>query len=329
MAIATIEAGHVGASPRQQRGGLILLLLCGAQFLVVLDSTIVNVALPSIQRSLHFSQQNLQWVASGYALTFAGFLLLGGRSADLLGRRRTFFTGVSIFLLASMVGGLSSNSSMLVAARVVQGMGGALMSPSALSLLNTTFQGPQRARAIGIYGAMGGAGGAAGVLFGGILTSGLGWRAVLFVNVPFGLAIVFAASRLIPNDNRGANAADFDLPGAFFVTGALLLLVYALTQAPSVGWGSGRTISELLGASVLLALFVANEARSRRPLLPLGTFRLNGVAVANTVAVLVFCGMTPLLVAGTRRSTPTQSKTSGTGNGRWADRSDRDLSART
>lgn len=162
MAIATIEAGHVGASPRQQRGGLILLLLCGAQFLVVLDSTIVNVALPSIQRSLHFSQQNLQWVASGYALTFAGFLLLGGRSADLLGRRRTFFTGVSIFLLASMVGGLSSNSSMLVAARVVQGMGGALMSPSALSLLNTTFQGPQRARAIGIYGAMGGAGGAAG-----------------------------------------------------------------------------------------------------------------------------------------------------------------------
>ena len=295
--MTTTVAPHLGgnASPQApSRARYVLLLLCGAQFLVVLDSSIVNVALPSIQRSLHFSQQNLQWVTSAYALTFAGFLLLGGRSADLLGRRRVFFTGLGVFLLSSFVGGLAGSSAMLVAARAAQGLGGAMMSPSALSLVNTTFHGAERTKAIGIYGAMGGVGGAAGVLFGGVLTSGLGWRSVLFVNVPFGLAIAYGAARLIPDDRRRAQAREFDVPGAMLVTAALLLLVYALTQAPNVGWSTSRTELELAGAALLLLTFLANETRARRPLLPLSTFRLPGVAIANTAAVLIFSGMIPL-----------------------------------
>src|SRR5438067_5694704 len=178
-----------GSQLSTNRGLLILLVLCGAQFLVVLDATIVNVALPSIQRALGFAEQNLQWVASGYALTFAGFLLLGGRAADLLGRRRIFMFGVLLFITASLAGGLSTSSGMLIGARLVQGLGGAMMSPAALSLLTTSFQGADRARALGVYGSIGGAGGAAGVLFGGLLASGPGWRWVLFVNVPLGVVI--------------------------------------------------------------------------------------------------------------------------------------------
>src|SRR5579863_7945607 len=178
-----------GASLSSRRGLLILLLLCGAQFLVVLDATIVNVALPSIQHALHFTEQNLQWVASGYALTFAGFLLLGGRAADRLGRRRIFVAGVLLFIASSLAGGLAASSGMLIGARLVQGLGGAMMSPAALSLLTTSFDGGDRAKGLGIYGSVGGAGGAAGVLFGGLLPSGPGWRWVLFVNVPLGIAI--------------------------------------------------------------------------------------------------------------------------------------------
>jgi EmrB/QacA subfamily drug resistance transporter len=262
---------------------------------VVLDSTIVNVALPSIQRSLHFSQQSLQWVASGYALTFAGFLLLGGRSADLLGRRRIFLAGIVTFLTASFVGGLANSSGMLIGARIVQGVGGAMMSPAALSLVNTNFEGPDRAKAIGIYGATGGAGGAAGVLFGGLLTSALGWRSVLFVNVPTGLGLLVVASKVVANDRRTAKLRGFDVVGALLVTGALLLLVYTLTQAPNVGWATTRTVLGLVGTAVLVAGFVANEALVHRPLLPLRTFRLPGVVVGNIVAVLVFSAMIPLL----------------------------------
>jgi MFS family permease len=203
-----------------RRSLLILLLLCGAQFLVVLDATIVNVALPSIQRALHFTEQDLQWVASGYALTFAGFLLLGGRAADLLGRRRIFMAGVLLFIAASFTGGLATSSGMLLGARFVQGLGGAMLSPAALSLLTTSFGGTARAKALGLYGAIGGTGGAAGVLFGGLLTSGPGWRWVLFVNVPLGISIVLAAPSLISGGRQASVLRDLDLPGAFLVTGA-------------------------------------------------------------------------------------------------------------
>jgi EmrB/QacA subfamily drug resistance transporter len=277
-----------------RRGRLILLLLCGAQFLVVLDSTIVNVALPSIQRALHFSEQSLQWVASGYALTFAGFLLLGGRSADLLGRRRVFLTGVLVFSVSSLAGGLAGSEAMLIGARVAQGIGGAMMSPAALSLLTTMFEGRDRAKALGIYGAMAGLGGAAGVLFGGLLTSGPGWRWVLFVNIPVSAAILVAGPRMLDGARRQARATEFDAPGAVLITGALLLLVYALTKAPDVGWSATRTVVELAGAAALITAFVLNEARTKRPLLPLRTFRLPGVAAANASAIFMFSAVVPL-----------------------------------
>jgi EmrB/QacA subfamily drug resistance transporter len=294
--VTATAAGPPAAGSQQssRRGLLILLLLCGAQFLVVLDATIVNVALPSIQRALGFTEQNLQWVASGYALTFAGFLLLGGRAADLLGRRRIFMGGIVLFIAASLAGGLATTSGMLLGARFVQGLGGAMLSPAALSLLTTSFGGAARARALGIYGAIGGAGGAAGVLFGGLLTSGPGWRWVLFVNVPLGIAIVAATPSLISGGRQAFRLGDLDLRGAFLVTGALLLLVYDLTRAPDVGWGSPRTFAEFAGAAVLLAIFVLNEARSVRPLLPLRTFALPGVTSANIAALLQFSAVIPV-----------------------------------
>ncbi len=295
MSTATRSSPPTPPAPLSTRRGLLtLLLLCGAQFLVVLDSTIVNVALPSIQRALHFSEQSLQWVASGYAITFAGFLLLGGRSADLLGRRRVFLAGVILFSAASLAGGLAGSEGMLIGARIAQGMGGAMMSPAALSLVNTAFEGPARTKALGIYGAMGGAGGAAGVLFGGLLTNGPGWRWVLFVNVPVSATILVVAPWLLDGTRRRAHLRDFDIYGALLATSALLLLVYALTQAPRIGWGTPRTVGELAAAGVLLAVFLANEARAARPLIRLRTFRLPGVAAANGVAVLQFSAMIPV-----------------------------------
>jgi EmrB/QacA subfamily drug resistance transporter len=295
MSTVTVTADAPnGFQLSSRRGLLILLLLCGAQFLVVLDATIVNVALPSIQRALHFTEQNLQWVASGYALTFAGFLLLGGRAADVLGRRRIFVAGVLLFIAASLAGGLATSSAMLIGARLVQGLGGAMMSPAALSLLTTSFQGQDRAKALGIYGSIGGAGGAVGVLLGGLLTSGLGWRFVLFVNVPLGIVIAAAAPRLVGGSRQPFRLRDLDVAGAFLVTGALLLLVYGLTRAPDVGWGNARTIAEFAGAAVLLVIFLVNEARAATALLPLRTFRLPGVASANGAALLQFSAVIPV-----------------------------------
>jgi EmrB/QacA subfamily drug resistance transporter len=294
LTAAAASPPAAGSALSSRRGLLILLLLCGAQFLVVLDATIVNVALPSIQRALHFTEQNLQWVASGYALTFAGFLLLGGRAADRLGRRRIFMAGVLLFIASSLAGGLATSSAMLIGARLVQGLGGAMMSPAALSLLTTSFQGQDRAKALGIYGSIGGAGGAAGVLFGGLLTSGPGWRWVLFVNVPIGIAIVLAAPRLVSGARQASRLGDLDVPGALLVTGALLLLVYGLTRAPDVGWANAQTIGELAGAAVLLAIFTVNEARTARALLPLRTFRLPGVTSANGAALLQFSAVIPV-----------------------------------
>ena len=267
--------------------GLALLLLASTQFIVVLDASIVNVALPSIGRDLHFSQENLSWVVNAYTLTFGGFLLLGGRLADLLGRRRMFVVGLILFGLASLAGGLSQSEAQLIAARVVQGLGAAIISPAALSIVTTTFaEGAERNKALGVWGAVAGAGGAAGVLLGGVLTEFLGWEWVLLVNVPIALIAAFLAPRLLM-ESRHPDATSFDIPGAVSVTAGLALLVYGLVNTVDAGWGSSETLLILAGALVLLAVFIAIEARSRSPLMPFTIFRLRTLTGANIVGLLV------------------------------------------
>ena len=272
-------------------GALTLVLLCAVQFLDVVDGSIVNVALPSIQHSLHFSQQNLQWVASGYVLTYGGFLLLGGRAADLLGRRRVLVAGVIVFAFCSLAGGLARNESTLIVARLAQGIGAALMAPAALSLVTTSFkEGVDRHKALGIWGAISGLGAAAGVFLGGVLSEGPGWRWVLFVNLPFCALILVGAFRLLDSDRPAAVRRSFDVRGAALVTGGVLLLVYALIKAPDHGWGTSRTIGELATAALILAVFVLNEARGRDPLMPLSIFRVKGLAAADATQLIAFAG---------------------------------------
>jgi len=272
-------------------GLLTLVLLCGVQFLDVVDGSIVNVALPSIQRDLHFSQQNLQWVASGYVLTYGGFLLLGGRMADLLGRRRLLVAGVLLFAACSLAGGLAQNEATLISARIVQGIGAALMAPAALSLVTTLFkEGVDRHKALGIWGAIAGLGAAAGVFFGGVLSEGPGWRWVLLVNLPFCALILAGVFRLLEADRPDRARRGFDVRGAVLVTGGMLLLVYALIKAPDHGWGSARTIGELTTAAVLLGAFLFNEARSSHALMPLSIFRVRGLAAADATQLIAFAG---------------------------------------
>jgi EmrB/QacA subfamily drug resistance transporter len=265
-----------------------LLLLAMTQFVIVIDASIVNVALPSIGTALHFSRDNLSWVVNAYTLTFGGFLLLGGRMADLLGRRRMFMLGLIVFSLASFAGGIAQSEAWLIAARGVQGLGAAIVSPAALSIITTTFaDGPERNRALGIWGAVAGAGGAAGVLLGGILTSGLSWRWVLFVNVPIGLAAAAAAPRVLLESRSDDAGKSFDIPGAVTVTAGLALLVYAVVEAVNDGWGSTVTILRLAGAAVLLVAFVLIEMRSKDPLMPFSIFRLRTLRGANIVGLLI------------------------------------------
>jgi EmrB/QacA subfamily drug resistance transporter len=265
-----------------------LLLLAMTQFVIVIDASIVNVALPSIGSHLHFSQDNLTWVVNAYTLTFGGFLLLGGRMADLLGRRKMFMLGLVVFSLASLLGGLAQSEAWLIIARAVQGLGAAIVSPAALSIITNTFaDGPERNRALGIWGAVAGAGGAAGVLLGGILTSGLSWRWVLFVNVPIGIAAAAMAPRTLRESRREEAGDSFDIPGAVAVTGGLALLVYAVVEAVNVGWGATRTIVCLIVAVLLLIAFVAIELRRRDPLVPFSIFRLRTLRGANIVGLLV------------------------------------------
>ena len=259
-----------------------LVLLAIAEFVVVLDASIVNIALPSIGRGLHFSLVNLSWVVNAYVLTFGGFLLLGGRIADLFGRRRVFTAGLAVFSLASLAGGLAQTEAWLIAARAIQGLGAALLAPAALSLVTATFtEGAERNKALSIWGAVAGSGAAAGVLLGGMLTSALGWRSVLFVNVPIGIAAMVLTPRLI-TESRGQPARrSFDLPGAATVTAGLSALVYALVRATSVGWGSAQTIGMLAAAGALLVAFVVIERRSEAPLVPFSFFRIGSVSAAN------------------------------------------------
>jgi EmrB/QacA subfamily drug resistance transporter len=289
------ERDAATTSLSSRRGVAILLLLSLVQFMDILDASILNIALPSIKRDLGFSQQSLQWVVDGYILTYGGFLLLGARMADLLGRRLVLVTGLMVFAGSSLAGGLAHSSSLLVGARFAQGIGAAMLSPAALSTLTTTFRSArERHTALGVWGAVSGLGGAAGVLFGGVLTEAAGWRWVLFVNVPLS-AIAFAgAFALLRRDRIRARLAHFDALGAVLVTGGMLLLVYALVKAPDVGWGATRTIAELAGAAVILACFVVNELRVANPLIPLSILRIKGVAVADATQLVAAGGFVPM-----------------------------------
>src|SRR5438105_1213028 len=270
-----------------QRRWIALALLCVAQFVVVLDASIVNVALPTIGRALHFSESSLPWVVNAYVLTFGGFLLLGGRAADLLGRRRVFMAGLVLFALASLLGGLATTSGQLIAARAVQGVGAALLSPAALSIVATTFaDGAERNKALGVWGAVAGSGGAAGVLLGGALTQGPGWQWVLWVNVPIGLAAAAIAPMLIAESRSETRRRHFDLAGAVSVTAGLSTLVYALVDANNAGWGSVQTIALLAVSAALLGAFVLIEQRSSDPVVPFSIFRLRTVTGANVVGLL-------------------------------------------
>src|SRR5215216_2285535 len=274
------------------RGKLILALLAAVAFLDFVDASIVNVALPSIRDDLHFSEQALQWVPSAYLLTYGGFMLLGGRAADLLGRRRVLVAGTVVIGIASLVGGRAIITELLVAARLAQGLGAAAMLPAALSILTTTFkEGPDRKTAIAVWGAMGGLASAAGVLLGGLLTEGLGWRWVMFVNPLAALLVLVGIFLLISGERHSARLADFDLRGALIGTGGMLLLVFALVEAPDQGWGAASTMAELSGALVLLAAFVVNELRTRNPLLPMSIFRVKGLAAADTTQLVAFAGL--------------------------------------
>ena len=242
-----------------KRGVAILILLCLVQFMDVLDASILNIALPSIKNDLGFSQEGLQWVVNGYILTYGGFLLLGGRVADLLGRRRILVTGLVVFAGASLTGGLAHSESLLVAARFVQGLGAAMLSPAALSSLTTIFRsGRERNTALGAWAAVSGLGGAVGVLFGGLLTEGPGWRWVLWVNVPFAAIALVGAFLLLQKERGTARLKNFDALGAVLVTGGMLLLVFSLVKAPDVGWGAARTIGGLALAGAMLTAFVVN-----------------------------------------------------------------------
>ncbi|HXZ76305.1 MAG TPA: MFS transporter, partial [Streptosporangiaceae bacterium] len=277
---------------RSRLGAITLVLLCAVQLLDIADSAIVNVALPSIQHSLGFSQQNLQWVASGYILTYGGFLLLGGRLGDLLGRRRMLLTGLAVFAVSSLTAGLADGAGLLVAARLVQGIGAALMTPAALSELTTSFrEGKDRNTALGVWGAVSGMAAAAGVFLGGVISQGPGWRWVFFVNPPVCVMVAAGALALLARDRGGRSGRTaFDLQGAVLVTSGMLLLVYSLVRAPTAGWGSLQTILTLMGSAVLLIAFAANELRSRYPLVPFAILRVKGLVAADLTQLIAFSG---------------------------------------
>ena len=273
------------------RGRLTLLFLCLVGFIDFADGSIVNVALPAIQHDLGVSVQNLQWVLSGYVLTYGGFLLLGGRLADLLGRRRFLLTGTIVFGVASLASGFAQDAGLLITGRLVQGLAAAMMTPAALSILTTKFnQGTDRLKALGAWGAVGGLASLLGVFLGGVLTGGPGWRWVFFVNPPVVVIIIIAAFRLVENDRRTAKVSQFDIPGAVLITGAMLSLIYGLVRAPVIGWSSAETLTALILAALLLIAFVANERAQAHPLVPFAIFKVKGLAAADATQVIAFAG---------------------------------------
>jgi len=266
-----------------------LILACLAQFMVILDVSVVNVALPSMKHALSFTEDGLQWVVNAYTVTFAGFLLLGGRAADLLGRRRVFVAGLVLFALSSLAGGLADSRTVLIVARLIQGLGGAVVAPASLSILTSTFTEPrERHRAVGIWGAMGGAGGAAGVLLGGIITDALSWRWVFFINLPIGLATALFSQRLLL-EGRNENATrNFDLAGALTATAGLSAIVFGIVRTNSAGWGNATTLAAIGAGLVLIATFLLLEGRiAKAPLMPLGLFRSRQLSAANAIIGLV------------------------------------------
>src|SRR5213596_3557654 len=266
---------------------LALIVLCLGDLMIVLDVTIVNVALPSIRKDLGFSQTSLAWVVNAYLLTYGGFLLLGGRLGDLFGHRRLFLTGISLFTLASAACGMAGSQEVLVAARAVQGLGGAVASAVGLSLMMTLFTEPaDRAKAMGVFGFVASGGGSLGVLLGGVLTDLISWHWIFLVNVPIGVLVIVLSLRLLPGERGAAMSGRLDVAGAVTVTAALMLAVYAIVNGNQNGWRSGETLGLLGGAAVLFALFLRTELRAESPLMPLGMFRLRNLATANVVGIL-------------------------------------------
>ena len=284
------DEAAVSDSRRATPDWIILAIACVAQFMVVLDVSVVNVALPSIGRDLHYSSTGLQWVVNAYVLTFAGFLLLGGRAADLFGRRRVYIFGLGLFTLASLAGGLAQNSTELTIARAVQGVGGAFLSPATLTIIVTTFSGVRMAKALGMWSAVAGAGGAAGSILGGVLTAELSWRWVLFINIPIGVAATVAALAYLPESKHftAETAPKLDILGAVLVTAGLASLIYAIVGTNEHPWGSAQTLSVLAGSLILLGAFALVEFRvATTPLVPFGLFRSRWVSGANVVMLMV------------------------------------------
>jgi EmrB/QacA subfamily drug resistance transporter len=272
----------------ERRKWLVLAVTVAAQFMVIVDVSVVNVALPAIQHDLHFSQDNLQWVITAYAILFGGTLLLGGRLADLLGRRRLFMAGVAVFTVGSLLSGLAWSADALIATRALQGLGGALLAPAALSIIVTTFrEGRERNKALGVMGAASGSGGAVGVLLGGVLTSDLSWSWIFFVNLPVGMAVLAVSPWLLSESRAELSHRHFDVAGAVSITAGMMVLVYAITRASQHGWGNGLTVGLLVAAAALIVAFVAIEARSPAPLLPLRIFRSRTISAANAASAMV------------------------------------------
>lgn len=279
---------------------LVVVIVCLAQFMVILDATITLVALPSIESDLHFAPSDLQWVVNAYLLAFGGFLLLGGRAGDLFGRRRLFLAGVGLFTLASALDAAATSPAFLIAARALQGLGAALVSPAALSIITTTVpEGPDRAKALGAFAAISGGGGAAGLLLGGFLTDALSWQWVFLVNLPVGLAALALALRFVPESRVEDHSGGFDVAGAALVTAGLSLLTFAIVRAQDFGWGSPRTLGAGLGALGLLALFGVVEQRRAAPLVRLSILRTRTLATANVATLLLLGGMYSLFFFGT------------------------------
>ena len=271
---------------------VVLVLICFAQFMVVLDATVVNVALPSIQKDLGMTETNLQWVVNAYTLVFGGFLLLGGRAGDLLGRKRLFLGGVIVFTAASLLDGLSTSSGMLIGARSLQGLGAAFISPAALAIISTTFkEGSDRAKALGVWAAIAIGGSAVGLVLGGALTQAFSWPWIFFINVPVGIAVFLFALRLVPESKDEAAHRSFDVAGAVTVTGGLMSLVYAIVQAQQKGWGSVQTIATFVVSVALLVGFVVIESRAKAPLVRLSIFRVRSLSAANVVMFFVGSGL--------------------------------------